>query len=125
MATPTASCTSPACREEREHLRFLHLRHKRTLREILALFDSEFAKATADLVTAMMELGEKGMEVEEMLDLVNTRKGLVEVMRREVAASAGNLRQMEAVQAAMGGRAFTREEMEAAREQNARWEAGG
>ena len=125
MATPSASCTSPACREEREHLCTLHLEHQRTLREILALFDSEFAKSTADLVTAVMELGEKGMGVEEMLDLVNARKGLVEVMRREVAASAGNLRQREAVQAAMGGRAFTREEMEAAREQNARWEARG
>ena len=122
MATPPAPCPSPACREEREHLLTQHLSQQRRLREIVTLLDSKFAEATA---AVLEELGEDGMEEEERLDLVNVMKGQVEAMGREVAASAGSLWQREAVQAATGGRAFTREEVEGAREQHARWEAGG
>ena len=126
MATPSAPCPSSACREEREHLLTQHLRQQRSLREIVTLFDSMFAEATAGLVTAVLEeFDEEGMEEEDRLDLVNVMKGQVEAMGREVVASAGHLGQREAVQAAMGGRAFTREEMEGAREQHGRWAIGG
>ena len=121
MATPPAPCPSPACRVERQRLLTQHLRLQRMLREIVTSFDSTFAEATAGFVTAVIEeLGE-----DDRLDLVKAKEMEVMAMRREVAASAGNLRQREAVQAATEGRAFTREEMEGAREQHGRWEAGG